>query len=397
MKLRAAVVGCGALANGTHLQTICNSDNFQLKAVCDIYEAKAREAAEKWGAERFCTDWHEIVDADDVDLVVLCTHLNLRSELIVAALKAGKPVYTEKPMAASREETMKILMAADATKVPVCVGHNRRSNPPVIEFKRLIDLAREKGADRAAIIDRTSGLRELVAEESQTQVLIRVNDDVRTWKYWIFQDEHGIMFAEMTHFIDLAMWWMASPPVEVYCSGSTRGNFTQIIRFADGSAATLLHSMVGNFDYPKELFEASLRNVTIGLEHHLTLRQRGLESEPQCQFFPLAPGGAELTDKPGLEGFYDATEKMQQLKLQGKPLPTMIAGPPKGHENHLERFRLHIIGEGENPCTAAEAAAVTNVAFKLLESARSGLPVKILPEDYDFPRGDWEEMSKRWD
>ncbi len=396
MKLRAAVVGCGALANGAHLPTIHSSDNFELKVACDIDEAKARAAADKWGSERVCTDWHEVVAADDVDLIVLCTHLDLRSELIVAALQAGKPVYTEKPMASSREETTKILMAADAAKVPLCVGHNRRSNPPVIEFKRLIDLARKQGADREAIIDRTSGLREPVAEESQTQVLIRVNDDVRTWKYWIFHDEHGIMLAEMTHFIDLAMWWMASPPVEVYCSGSVRGNFTQIIRFADGSIATLQHSMVGNFDYPKELFEASLRNVTIGLNHHLELRQRGLESEPQCQYFPLGVG-AELTDKPGIEGFYDATEKLQQMKRKGEPLPVPAAKPPKGRRNHLERFRLHILGEGPNPCTAAEAAAVTNVAFKLIQSARTGMPVKVWPEDYDFARGDWQQMSKRWD
>jgi predicted dehydrogenase len=235
----------------------------------------------------------------------------LRGELICAALKAGKPVYTEKPLADSKAETMTILRAADDTGVPLCIGHNRRSGPAVLEFKRLLELARERGADRKPIIDRGSGKRRMIAEERQSNLLIRVNDDAWTWKLWAFEDEHGIMLNEMTHFVDLALWVMPAPPVEVYSCGSPRGNFVQIIRFADGSLANLLHSMVGNFDYPKERYEATARNVTISLDHYLELRQRGLDSEPQCQYFPLEQGG-ELTDKPGIEGFFEATDKLQE-------------------------------------------------------------------------------------
>ena len=92
---------------------------------------------------------------------------------------------------------------------------------------------------------------------------MRVNDDVRSWKNWAFYAEGGIMFGEMVHFVDLALLLNPSYPIRVFTEGSVRGNFTIIIRFADSSITTLVHSMVGNFDYPKELFEVSVHNITV--------------------------------------------------------------------------------------------------------------------------------------
>ncbi len=381
MTLRAAVVGCGALANSAHLPNIKKSDMFELQVACDSRADAAAAAATKYGAKRTSTDWHEVVAADDVDLIVLCTHTSLRGELICEALRQDKPVYTEKPLANSRAEMMEIFRAAEQTGVPVCVGHNRRSAPGVLEFKRLIEKARAEGADRGAIIDRNTGKRSRLAEEEQMQLLLRVNDDIRTWKLWIFEDQEGIILAEMVHFIDLALWLNASRPVEAFACGSPRGNFTEIIRFQDGSIATLQHSMVGNFDYPKELFEASLRNVTIALDHHMEVRQRGLESEPFRTCFHGYPGANG--DRQGIDVFHERVDLEQEAQGRGTTvdLPSVLT---KGHREHLERFGQHILGNGSNPCPVTSAIVVTNIALKLLESCRLGIPVKIGPEDTDL-------------
>jgi len=393
--LRAAVIGCGALANGAHLPTLQASPIFDLHMVCDVQREKAEYAADKWGAKTISTNWREVVENSDIDLVVLCTHIDLRSEAICAALEAGKPVYSEKPLASTREETMRILRAADDTATPLCVGHNRRSSPAMQEFKRLFEKAREVGADRGAIVDRVRGLREPIREELQTQLFIRINDDSRTWKHWAFWDEHGIMLSEMTHFVDLAMWLMPSYPVEVYACGSPRGNFTEILKYADGSQTTLMHSMVGNFDYPKELFEASALHVSVCLDHYVEIRQRGLESEPGTQYFPLQVG-MELTDKQGMPAFWEACDKLQELRGSGGELPIPNVSPNKGHREHLESFGRHVRGDGPNPCPARDTAAVTNVTMKLVQSAREGRPLPVLPEDIDFPKANWEEMRKNW-
>jgi predicted dehydrogenase len=387
--LRAAVVGTGSLAYATHLPNLQKSKNFELVATCRRNPELAEKAMNDFGAQRFHTDWHEVTEADDIDMIVLATHTNLRGEIICEALKKGKPVYTEKPLSNSRREMMEILRASRETGLPVCVGHNRRSGPAIIEFKRLIDIARLKGADRPAIVDRNTGKREQLDEEGQTQLMLRVNDDIRTWKLWIFEDEEGIILAEMVHFIDLALWLIPSVPVQVYACGSPRGNFTEIIRFRDGSIATLQHSMVGNFDYPKELFECSLRNVTIAMDHHMEVRQRGLENEPFRTCFPLA-AGMELAESEGINAFYEVSEKLQEMRRSGKELPTMFASPNKGHAEQLERFGQHIQGKGENPCPVESAIVVTNVALKLFESAKLGIPVKVGPEDYDIIQAERE-------
>lgn len=391
MKLRAAVVGCGALAHATHLPNIATSEELCLAVACDRDPDLAEGAGKRFGASRISTDWREVIAAADVDLIVLCTHTNLRADLICPALENGKPIYTEKPLADSEAEMLRIYRASQKTRVPVCVGHNRRSAPAMLEFRRLVDLARTQGADRAAVIDRNSGLREPLREESAAQILIRVNDDIRTWKGWIFDDPNGIMLGEMVHFIDAALWLAGSDPVEVYANGSTRGNFTQVISFRDGSLATLQHSMVGNFDYPKELFEVSARNVTIALDHFLEVRQRGLDREPFRTCFPLDVG-RQFSNQQGIEAFHEAVDRLQELKTAGKPLPCPVIFPDKGHRQQLERFARHIRGTGANPCPVDNAIVVTRIALKLLQSARTGQALRLLPEDYDLVCGDFAAL-----
>jgi len=380
MALRAAVVGCGSLATGAHLPNLQQNPLFDLVCTCDTNPEAAQRAADRFGAKRFCTDWHDVVAADDIDLIVLATHTNLRGELICEACCNGKPVYSEKPLATSRREMMEIFQVSHETDVPVCVGHNRRSSPGVIEFKRLIDKARAEGTDRTAVIDRSASKKTLMQEETEMQLLLRVNDDVRTWKEWVFSDREGVFHGEMVHFIDLALWLIDEVPVEVYAMGSARGNFTQLIRFRNGALATLVHSMVGNFDYPKELLEAYLRNCTIVCDHHLEVRQRGLDTEPFRITFPLTRG-RKLTDADGIEAFYEATEKFQQLKAQGEADSLDCVSPNKGHFDHLARFGRHLLGEGENPCPVDDAIVVTAIGLKLLESVRLGQPVKVGSED----------------
>jgi len=212
---------------------------------------------------------------------------------------------------------------------------------------------------------------------------MRVNDDCRSWKDWIYHDAEGILFAEMVHFIDVALWLNPSPPVRVFAEGSARGNFTLLIRFQDGSLTTIQHTLSGHFDYPKELFEVSANHVTLAMEHHVELRQRGLSDEPFRRTYPAA-GRQEEAASAGIEGFHRAvTDASEQAQRTGDP-PAFIS-PDKGHAAHLDRFLDCVEGRGENPCDVADAVVVTRVALKLLESVRLGIPLPIGPEDLHIP------------
>jgi predicted dehydrogenase len=383
VKHRIAVVGCGALARSVHLPSVARSPRAELVATCDIDRAAAEAACREFGASRFETDWRALVRDPGIDLFILATHTELRGELIVPALEAGKPVYTEKPLAPDIDEMIDIVRASRRTGVPVCVGHNRRSSPAVLELARLVGRARAAASSRPSV-DR-QGERARIPEESTMQLLIRVNDDARSWKDWIFWDREGILFAEMVHFIDLALWLNPSHPVRAMAEGSARGNFTLLLRFADGSLTTLQHTMVGHFDYPKELLELTVNNVTVAMDQHIEVRQCGLEDEPSVRTFPYARG-CEWAASPGMAGYFASLdEELSRARAGGRPPRWLNVN--KGHAEHLDRFLAHLEGDGENPCGVETAVPVTRVALKLLESARLGLPVAVAPEDWHLPGG----------
>jgi predicted dehydrogenase len=126
-----------ALAKGTHLKHCQMDEDITLQVVCDTDWENLKYCKEKFGAVRAESDWRKVIEADDVDLCILSTHQTFRGEFIIPALKAGKPVYTEKPLAPDIDEMLEILKVTGETGVPVCVGHNRRRSPAMLEFKRL--------------------------------------------------------------------------------------------------------------------------------------------------------------------------------------------------------------------------------------------------------------------
>jgi len=384
---RVAVVGCGAIARGIHLPNVVKNPRAELIAACDVDPGAAKSCREEFGAKRAETDWRCVVEADDVDMIILATHTNLRSDLIVPALGAGKPVYVEKPLAASEEEMLEIILAGRETGVPVCVGHNRRSSPAMLEFRRLVDRVVDGAKPTPPSVDRSQG-RERIPEEDRFQFLIRINDDSRSWKHWVFEDAQGIMFAEMVHFLDLALWLNPGRPVRLFVEGSRRGNFTIVLRFDDGSITTMQHTMVAHFDYPKELFEFTGRHFTVAMEQHIEIRQSGFEDEPAVRAFPLMEESSWARER-GIACFLrDAAAEGERARKEGRR-PRWIQ-VNKGHFEHLDRFLTHMEGKGPNPCNAASAVPVTRLALRCLESAAVETPVDVPPEDLETGEQDRE-------
>jgi len=190
----------------------------------------------------------------------------------------------------------------------------------------------------------------------------------------------------MTHFVDLALLIAGDRmPVRVFCDGSARGNFNVIVTFEDGSMANLQQSLCGNFDYPKELIEVSHRFVTIAMQHHLQVDQRGLTNEPLTTYFPLQPGAPDVAEK-GIAAYYAAVDKAWKLYHAGKVSSPMCVGVEKGWYAMLDAFaKWAVRGQGEgNPSDLAAAVRATGLTLKAWESCRLGQPVRLCPEDFDL-------------
>ncbi|MGF6991529.1 putative dehydrogenase [Lachnospiraceae bacterium PM6-15] len=112
------------------------------KTVCDIVPEIAEEAKERFGFERCCTDWHDIVNDPEIDVVSICTPNNAHAEVAIAALEAGKHVICEKPIASKLEDAKAMAEAAKvaADKGIVSMNAYQYRRVPAIDLaKKFID------------------------------------------------------------------------------------------------------------------------------------------------------------------------------------------------------------------------------------------------------------------
>jgi predicted dehydrogenase len=114
----------------------------RMRAICGRDEEAVKAAADAFGWEGYETDYHRLLERDDIDLIDVATPGNTHHEIAVAALEAGKHVLCEKPLANTLEEAREMLEAAEAAGVVNMVCFNYRRAPAVQLAKKLVDEGR---------------------------------------------------------------------------------------------------------------------------------------------------------------------------------------------------------------------------------------------------------------
>jgi len=110
-----------------------------LKMVCARDTEAATEFAKIWGYESVESDWRKAVESPDIDVIAICTPTYLHKEMVIAAAKAGKHVFCEKPAALNHKEALEMAETADKAGVLHYLNHNYRRVPAVAFAKQLID------------------------------------------------------------------------------------------------------------------------------------------------------------------------------------------------------------------------------------------------------------------
>ena len=110
-----------------------------LKVACGQNEADLKEFADRWGWEETETDWRKVVQRDDVDIVDISVPTFLHYPIAVAAAKAGKHIFCEKPFALNLAEAQEMYESAEAAGVVHYLNHNYRRCPAIRLAKKLID------------------------------------------------------------------------------------------------------------------------------------------------------------------------------------------------------------------------------------------------------------------
>ncbi len=137
-RIGVAVLGAGRMAQ-THMRTLAGIDNADVVVVADPVETSARRGMEVAHARRWTLEPVEAIHDADVEAVVIVTPTSTHAPLIEEALRAGKAVWTEKPIAQELADTQRIVDLWRETGIPIAVGFMRRYDPGYARAKELID------------------------------------------------------------------------------------------------------------------------------------------------------------------------------------------------------------------------------------------------------------------
>ncbi|MGB0421845.1 MAG: Gfo/Idh/MocA family protein [Limisphaerales bacterium] len=136
--IRIAIVGCGGITLQNHIPGIAMCGEAKVTALCDANASTLEQARSQTGVTVTSTDYHEIVEREDVDAVIIATPNLYHGPIAHAAIKAGKHVLCEKPIAMSYGEASQMAEAADAAGVRHMTAFTYRFVPAMRYLSHLV-------------------------------------------------------------------------------------------------------------------------------------------------------------------------------------------------------------------------------------------------------------------
>ena len=159
--LNVGVVGCGGIANNKHLPAMKRVGKINIVAFCDLIEERAAKAKEDFGTSdaRIYTDYQELIK-EDLDAVYVLTPNSSHAPIAIAAMKAGKHVMCEKPMAKTFAEAQEMVKTAKETGKILTIGDKK-------------EVFNHPGSSAAA---RLTGCKNVIRAEKAGDYLVRLPD-----------------------------------------------------------------------------------------------------------------------------------------------------------------------------------------------------------------------------
>jgi threonine dehydrogenase-like Zn-dependent dehydrogenase len=138
-KIKVALIGAGSFAKGVHLPNLEKLNNlYDIYAIMSRTGTNAATIARQYKTKYATTDYQEILNDPDVNMVMICTRHNLHAQYSIEAMKKGKAVFVEKPMALNEKGTEEVFKTIQETGMPYLVGFNRRFSKYAVEIKKHI-------------------------------------------------------------------------------------------------------------------------------------------------------------------------------------------------------------------------------------------------------------------
>ncbi|MEM1127332.1 MAG: Gfo/Idh/MocA family oxidoreductase [Bacteroidota bacterium] len=245
--LRVALIGCGRIAQITHLHTLEHLESVQLVGLADPDLQRRTEAADRVPYATPYADYRRLLDEPDVHAVVVAVPTGLHAQVAIDAFEAGKHVFLEKPLAATVADGARIADAWRQAGTTGMIGYAFRHNPRYLEARALI----EAGAIGAPV--------------GGTSVFTSAPRELPAWKQQVATGG-GVLLDLASHHADLAAYLFGAPIEAVSASTATRRT--------EGDQATVQFQMAGG-PLVQSFFSLTAaqdhRFIVYGEEGHLTI------------------------------------------------------------------------------------------------------------------------------
>lgn len=138
-RINWGIIGVGNVTEVKSGPAFYKVENSRLVAVMRRNAEKAEDYARRHNVQKWYSDGSALINDPEVDAVYIATPPNSHASYALEALKAGKPVYVEKPMARSYAECMEMLKVSEETNTPLWVAYYRRTLPAFLKVKEMIE------------------------------------------------------------------------------------------------------------------------------------------------------------------------------------------------------------------------------------------------------------------
>ena len=332
------LIGCGTWG-AVHARTYQASPWARLVEVCDKDAKRAAHFAEQYGAQKHSSDWLELLANPEIQAVSIATPDFAHSEVVIAAIEAGKDVLSEKPLASTVEDCRRILAARERKGIKLMVDFHNRWNLPFLSIRRQLEAGE---------------LGKLLA------INIRLNDTLfvpTRMLSWAARSSPAHFLG--SHIIDLVRWMSGAEVSRVYAVSrsvvlkdagvDTPDFFQYILELSSGATAMVENCWIVNesspsvFDFQSE-FIAAKGTAYVNASHNRTVEI-------------YTDRGVQLPDVAGAPDRY------------GQPVGFAVAA--------IEHFIDCVVNDKQPMVTGEDGLSVARVLAAIEESAATRHPVDV--------------------
>lgn len=316
-------IGLGSFAQNHLLPPLLNSGLSPI-GVANQNPATSKSVAEKNKFSFFSTDYNEVINDKNSDIVFCATRHDSHARIVVESIKAGKPIFVEKPLAINTQQLNEIIEEYNKKPVNVMCGFNRRFSDSFIQIKKYLEYS-----------------------NYPITMIYRVNAGFIPKDHWVqHPNQGGRIIGEVCHFIDTMVYVNGSLPTKIYAENVSSNSSKEIfdrdnviinIKFANGSIGTIIYAATGAPQLSKEYFEAHSERRSCIMDNFETIV------------------------------LISSIEK-KILKMDGD----------KGIKKEVFAFVDSVKNGQKSPIEFEEIVKVTESTFAVIESLESGRPIFLI-------------------